>query len=103
LALGFGSKPKLAADTRGQYCAKTGRRGVPETGLVDIALGAERPLVEYVFGALIHDGTLVARERRFLGVVFEEVLADFRPKVLKEGNADAQGSGNCGEWIAFVA
>ena len=44
---------------------------------VGIKLGPERTLVEHIFGALIDDRALLARERRGLGVALDEILANF--------------------------
>ena len=52
--------------------------------LVDIVLGAERPLVEHALGALVDDGALVARERHAVLVVLEEVLAHLGPDLLQQ-------------------
>src|SRR5215470_98579 len=51
---------------------------------VDVELGAVRAQIERVFRALIRDRTLCARKRRFLGIRFDEVLADFRPDHFEE-------------------
>ena len=52
--------------------------------LIDIQLCAKRTLVLNAFGALVHDRALRTRERQFLPVRFEEVLANFRADVLEE-------------------
>src|SRR5690606_35350052 len=43
---------------------------------VDVFLGAERPLVDFLLGALVDDGALRPREGRGVRVVFQEILAD---------------------------
>ncbi|MNT53890.1 hypothetical protein D3C72_1910070 [compost metagenome] len=57
---------------------------------VDVFLGAEGALVDLALGALVDDGTLRARERRGLCVVFQEVLADLGADELEEKAQVAQ-------------
>jgi hypothetical protein len=46
---------------------------------IDVALRAERAFVEFLLGALVDDGALLARKRRFFGVRFEQILAQLDP------------------------
>ena len=50
----------------------------------DVEFGAVGPAIYVVLRALIDDAALRARERLFVGVVFEEILADFRPDELEQ-------------------
>ena len=42
---------------------------------IDVVMGAERPRVELLLGALIDEGALVAREGRAVLLSLEEILA----------------------------
>ena len=44
-----------------------------------VELGAIGPAVDVVFRALVDDAALGARERFFVGIAFDEILADLRP------------------------
>jgi hypothetical protein len=52
--------------------------------LVEIELGAEGAFVHGLLGALVDDGALGTREGQFLGIGFEEILADFGTDVFEE-------------------
>src|SRR5208282_796058 len=47
-----------------------------EAGRIDIVLRAERPLIERLFGALIDQRALIARERCAVFFAFQEILPD---------------------------
>ncbi len=49
-----------------------------------IQFGAERPTVRLVFRALVDDAALLARERLFVGIAFDEILADFGTNELED-------------------
>ena len=53
-------------------------------GRIDVDLGAERTRVAGSLRTLVDDRTLQARERVFLGIALDEVLADFRPDRLEK-------------------
>jgi hypothetical protein len=56
---------------------------------IDVVMGAERPRVELLLGALIDEGALVAREGRAVLLRLEEILAKLRPDML-ENEADVR-------------
>ena len=51
---------------------------------IDVVMGAERPRVELLLGALIDEGALVAREGRAVLLRLEEILAKLRPDMLED-------------------
>lgn len=57
---------------------------------VDVVMGAERPLVERLLGALIDDGALVAREGHAVLLVLEKILTKLGADML-EDEADMRG------------
>src|SRR4051794_23829695 len=52
--------------------------------LIHIKLGAERALVEFLFGALVDDRTLAAGKWFSVGVVLQKILADLGAYRFKE-------------------
>ena len=52
--------------------------------LIDIELGAKRPLVDLLLGALVDEGALHPGKRRFVPVIFEKILTDFGADCLKD-------------------
>ena len=53
-------------------------------GDLHIQFGAERAAVDFALGALVDDAALGTRERTLVGVVLNEVLADFRADELEQ-------------------
>ena len=51
---------------------------------IDVNLGAKRALIDGTFCALIHNRALLTRERNFFGVIFQEILANFRANFFKQ-------------------
>ncbi len=51
---------------------------------IDIVLRAERTLIEILLGALVDDGSLVARKRRAVLVRLEKVLAHLGTDILED-------------------
>src|SRR3546814_20992966 len=55
-----------------------------EIRLIDIPLRPKGPLVQLLLGALVYERAIRSRKRRFIVVVFKEILAHFRTNHLKE-------------------
>src|SRR3546814_13730642 len=55
-----------------------------EIRLIDIPLRPKGPLVQLLLGALVYERAIRSRKRRFIVVVFKEILAHFRTIHLKE-------------------
>lgn len=64
-------------------------------GHLHINFGAERTAIDFALGALVNDAALGARERLFVRVVFNEVLADFRANELEQEAENGPRAGSC--------